>query len=630
MNRSTSAFSLRVILCLLFLFLFGALFRLQVIKGSYYRRIAENNFVRIRRVTATRGEIYDVKYRPIVINIPSHDLYLISGKVENIDALSVFLKTNFGIEKEELHDLIFQQRFKTYEEIMLVDNISYETMLTLSEKLNYFPELVFRSGTTREYLYPNHFTGYVGRINEDEFKRYRQEDYSLNGYIGKGGLEKYYEILLRGRDGKQILQVDARGQSLGFFRTDTDVAPINGLSLVLSIDNDLQTFVQECFPHGSRGAIVVSNIEDGGILAYASNPSYDPNVFMQRISPDLWAELNRPERPLLDRVSQGAYPPGSVFKPVTAAEGLEAGIINRSTLLASCGGGLKIGNRFFKCWSSAGHGRTNVVDALRVSCDVFFYDLISRISLDDAWRHAVSCGVVNRTGIDIPGERAGLYPNTEWFKKRLGRAGSLQGYKANLSIGQGEVLTTPLQMNALYAAIARGGYWIQPHFLVRTLGRGKVSREQVQPLDKHSFGWSQSTVKAIQDGLWAVTNAPGGTGRAFNVAGVTTYGKTGSAENAMGKVTHAWFCGYIVTEKPEIAITVFLENAGGGGAVAAPIASRIANYYVGNIDRFKAPAAIPDQFRDLEGEDEDEAEEVFPLPMPLEEPSAVTPNEETG
>ena len=180
------------------MFLFAALFRLQVVKGSDYRRIAENNFVRIRRVTATRGEIYDVKYRPIVINVPSHNLHLISGRIKNIDALCKFLQLHFAIDVDELHDLIFQQRFRAYEEILLVDNISYETMLALSEKINYFPELVFRSGTTRDYLYPNHFTGYVGRINEDEFKRYRQEDYSLNGYIGKGGLEKYYEILLRG------------------------------------------------------------------------------------------------------------------------------------------------------------------------------------------------------------------------------------------------------------------------------------------------------------------------------------------------------------------------------------------------------------------------------------------------
>jgi len=629
-NRSIPALVTRVALGVLFLFLFGALFRLQVIKGAEYRRIAESNFVRIRRVTATRGELYDSKYRPIAVNIPSHNLYLISGKVSNMQALSMFLRVHFGIPPEELHDLIFQQRFKTYEEILLVDNIPYETVLALSERMNYYPELVFRNGTTRQYLYPNHFTGYVGRINETEFKRYREEDYSLNGYIGKTGLEKHYEVLLRGVDGREILQVDARGKSLDLFRVDGSRDPLNGLSLVLSIDNDLQQFASETFPAGARGAIVVTDIKTGGILAYVSKPDYDPNVFMQRISPEVWKELNRAEKPLLDRVCQSAYPPGSVFKPVTASEGLESGIITRNTLLASCAGGLKIGNRFYKCWSSAGHGRTNVVDALKVSCDVFFYDLISRIQLDDAWRHAKACGVVERTGIDIPNERAGLYPNTQWYQKRLGRSSGLQGYKANLSIGQGEVLTTPLQINTLYAAIARGGVWIQPHLLVKTLGRGRLDREQVQPLVKTKLPWSSATVKIIQDGLWAVCNAPGGTGKALSVSGATSYGKTGSAENAMGKTTHAWFTGYIVTDKPEIVVTVFLENAGGGGAVAGPITNRIMNYYVGNLESFKKPAQVPEQFRSqIPEERETDAEEPEQVtPVAGEAPAADPPVEQ--
>lgn len=628
MTRSVPALVYRVALGVLFLFLLGALFRLQVIKGSDYRRIAESNFVRIRRVTATRGELYDSKYRPIAVNIPSHNLYLISGKITNIKALGLFLNVYFGISQEELHDLVFQQRFKNYEEILLADNIPYETVLALSERMNYYPELVFRNGTTRQYLYSNHFTGYVGRINETEFKRYREEDYSLNGYIGKTGLEKYYEVLLRGVDGKEIVQVDARGNSLNLFRVDGSKDPLNGLSLVLSIDNDLQQFASEAFPAGARGAIVVSDIKTGGILAYVSKPDYDPNLFMQKISPEVWQFLNRPEKPLLDRVCQSAYPPGSVFKPVTATEGLETGLINRHTLLASCAGGLKIGNRFYKCWSSAGHGRTSIVDALKVSCDVFFYDLISRISLDDAWRHAKACAVVDRTGIDLPNERAGFYPNTAWYQKHLGRSTGLQGYKANLSIGQGEVLTTPLQINALYAAIARGGIWIQPHLLVKTLGRGRLEREQVQPIAKKRFPWSATTLQCVQDGLWAVCNAPGGTGRALNVPGATSYGKTGSAENALGKVTHAWFTGYIVTDKPEIVVTVFLENAGGGGAMAAPICNRIMNYYVGNLESFKKPAQVPAQFRSFEPEPRTEQQpqiETAPAPSTDQAPQSATP-----
>ncbi|MDZ4181894.1 MAG: penicillin-binding transpeptidase domain-containing protein, partial [Candidatus Cloacimonadaceae bacterium] len=202
-----------------------------------------------------------------------------------------------------------------------------------------------------------------------------------------------------------------------------------------------------------------------------------------------------------------------------------------------------------------------------------------------------------KTGIDLPNERNGFYPTTQWYKDKMKVTSSLQGYKANLAIGQGEVLNTPLQMNALYAAIARGGIWIQPHLLLKTVGRGRLSREEVDPLKVQRLPWSAKTVGLIQEGLWAVCNAPGGTGRALNVPGATSYGKTGSAENSMGKTTHAWFCGYIVTDKPEIVATAFFENAGGGGAIAAPVVNKIMNYYIGNIDKIKAPAPVPLQFR---------------------------------
>lgn len=597
MTKNFPSLVFRIALGLLMLSLVMSLFRLQVLRGDYYSRIAESNFVRIRRVVATRGEIYDSKYRPIVINIPSHNLYLTSGRIGNTEKLTVFLKLYFGIEPEELRKLVFEQRFKTYEEILLADNIPYESILALSERISDFPELTFRSGTTRSYMYPNHFTGYVGRINEEEYGRYRGEDYSLNAYIGKTGLENYYEVLLRGKDGKEIMQVDAQGRSLELFSENTSVLPQNGLSLILSIDNDLQEYANSVFPAGVKGCVIVTDAKTGGILAYLSKPDYDPNIFMQKISTDVWAGLNSSSKPLLDRIINASYPPGSVFKTITGSKGLETGVINRNTRLASCTGGLKIGNRFFRCWSSAGHGSLNIVDALRFSCDVFFYDLISRMDLDAVAAHARACGVVEKTGIDLPGERSGFYPDSKYYKDKLGLTSVLSGYKANLAIGQGEVLTTPLQINAHYAAIARGGILIQPHLLVQTMGHSRISRDELQPLKRQTMPWSASTLQTIRDGLWAVTNAPGGTARAINVPGATSYGKTGSAQNSMGRVTHAWFSGFIETDKPEIVITVFMENAGGGGAMAAPVANKIFNYYIGNLEKIRQPAPIPPQFR---------------------------------
>ncbi|MCB5255779.1 MAG: penicillin-binding protein 2 [Candidatus Cloacimonadaceae bacterium] len=602
-----------------------ALFRLQVIKGGHYKRVAESNFVRIRRLTATRGEIYDQKYRPIVQNIPSHNLYLTSGKIQNIPALARFLSLHFDITVQEVTEMVLKQRFRTYEEILVVDNVPFEKMLSVSEHLNYFPELTFRIGSTRDYLHPNHFTGYVGRINEREYERYEEEDYSINSYIGKTGLERYYEVLLRGKDGREVVQVDAQGRSLGLFQEGGYIEPLNGLSLVLTIDNELQDFASRAFPAGIKGTVVVSDVSSGGILAYVSKPEYDPNLFMQRITPEIWNDLNSEDKPLMDRVIHATYPPGSVFKPITAGLGLQKQIINRHTRLSSCIGGFQVGNRFFRCWDHSGHGTSNVIEALMESCDVFFYDLSLKLRLEDFKAYVLASHLGTKTGIDLPNERQGFFPDAAWYRKTFGRNVGIIGHKVNLSIGQGEVLTTPLQMNAYYAAIANNGTWIQPHLLKQTVGRARLTRQQVERIQIKQLPFSQSDLKVIQDGLYAVCNGAKGTARSVQVPKAETFGKTGSAENFMGKKTHAWFCGYIVTDKPEIAVTVFMENAGGGSAMAAPVARQIFDFYMGNIEDIKRPAVLPPQFRSAEELTQDRSETLQqdidsePEPEPMQD-----------
>jgi len=326
----------------------------------------------------------------------------------------------------------------------------------------------------------------------------------------------------------------------------------------------------------------------------------------------------------LDRVINATYPPGSVFKPIVGTLGLEKKVIDRNTHLTPCRGGLKIGNRFFRCWYAPGHGSLSIVDAFKFSCDVFFYDLINHMELDDVYAHTKACGLTEKTGIDLPNERSGFFPDTKYYKKKIGRVTGLSGFKANLAIGQGEVLSTPLEINTFFAAIARGGIWLQPHLLNRTMGAARINREQIEPLKSYRLPWSASTQQILKEGLWAVTNAPGGTARAINVPGATTYGKTGSAENYMGKLTHAWFAGFIETDKPEIVVTVFLENAGGGGAVAAPLANKIFNYYMGNIERIKKPAPIPPQFLTAE---EQESEPEMEMETPATAETSVPPIE---
>jgi penicillin-binding protein 2 len=611
----------RIVMGLLFGVLFFALFRLQVVQGEYYKQIAESNFVRLRRINATRGEIYDHKYRPIVENIPSLNLYLITGRITSYQALADFLSQEFGISGEELKTQINSTRFRSYEDIIVAENIPYDKVLTLSERLNYFPELFFRTDTTRHYLYPNHFTGYVGRINEQEYRAYKTEDYTINSQIGKTGLEKYYEVLIKGSDGREIVQVDASGRNLNLFRNDRTILPQNGMGLVLTIDDDIQQYAESVFPGGMRGAIVVMDVRSGGILAYVSKPSYDPNLFMSKISQQDWKALNENKaRPMLDRIIHAAYPPGSVFKPATAGAGLEKGVVNQYTLLANCVGGFKVGPRFFRCWSSSGHGRSNLITAIKVSCDVYFYDLSLRIKLEDYKQFVNSCYLGVKTGVDLPNERSGLFPDSKWYYQHYGKAISITGQKVNLAIGQGEVLCTPLQICAFYSAIANNGVWIQPHLLEKTVGKDAVSSQLVNPLQRQKLPVSLSNLRIIQQGLYSVCNVSGGTATGVKVKGATTFGKTGSAENIRGRTTHAWFCGYIVSDKPEIAVTVFLENAGHGGSASAPLATRIFNYYMGNYQSIKAPVQVPAQFQEPETSATDE-----PVVQPALEITPVTP-----
>ncbi len=615
----------RIVPAVFFITLFVALFRLQVVQGKYYQKIAESNFVRLRRLTATRGEIYDHKYRPIVTNIPSHNLYLTSGKIGNLPALAAFLHRYFEISESDLRSMVDRNRFRTYEEILVSENIPYEMVLAISEDLNYYPELSFRIGSTRHYHYSNHFTGYVGRINESEFKTYRHEGYSLNSHIGKTGLERYYEVLLSGSDGREIVQVDALGRSLNLFRMEGMIPPVNGMNIILTIDNDLQTYASEIFPADRRGAIVVMDARSGGVLAYVSHPKYDPNLFMQRLSAEDWSALvDNPAKPMMDRVIHAAYQPGSVFKPITGSLGFHKGISDPNTRFSPCIGGLQIGNRFFRCWYAAGHGSVAFVDAIKVSCNVHFYDLSMKLDLDDFHDWTLKNHLAVETGIDLPNERRGFFPTVEWYRNTFGRNVSITGHKVNLSIGQAEVLTTPLQICAFYAAIANNGTWLQPHLLKSTLGRGRLTKDQIDPIKRYKLPISPQTMRLIHEGMYAVSNSPGGTATRIQVSGARVFSKTGSAENPMGKLTHAWYAGYIVTDQPEIVVTVFMENAGGGGSVSAPVANQIFNYYMGNYDVIKAPVVIPQHLRqpdDVNGMEDDPSPAIIEprTPMPSSE-----------
>ena len=567
----------RLILMGLFLILTYTLFNMQVINGERYFTISENNYVRIMKIKPLRGDIFDRKYRIIAGNRSSDNLYFTLSRLNDRHELAQFISTNFDIDSLSVIKIIKDNRFRKYHDISLAKGLDHRKLVEIAERMNEFPSLKFKSEYIREYGYPNHFTGHTGQVSEKEYEQLKDQDYSLNSEIGKNGLEKQYENLLRGKTGYELIQVDATGKNLEFLKHNLYKPSINGKDLILSIDNDLQNYIQQIFPVGEKGAVVVMDVRTGGILAYISMPEFDPNIFSSAISQPVWdGMLHNPDKPMLDRISNGTYPPGSIFKTITASLALEEGLITPETKMADCTGGLQIGNRFFKCWYEAGHGSLSVSDAIKYSCDVFFYDVSLLIDLDKMKEFTENNYLTKKTGVDLPTERRGFFPDENWYRDNYGKYTGIIGPKVNLSIGQGELLITPLEFCAYFNALANDGLWLQPHFLEQIIDQDKIP---VRNYETRRLPLSEDTVKLLQKALDRTVNERWGTGANAKVDGVKVCGKTGSAENHMGDETHAWFAGYAAWEEPEISFVVFIENGGHGGANAAPIAKKLVTFY---------------------------------------------------
>jgi len=561
----------------LFLILGLTLFNMQVINGERYLAISKNNYVRIMKIKPLRGNIFDRKYRTIASNTSSDNLHFTLSRMQDSHRLAKFISSNFAIDSLSVLKIIHDNRFRKYHDISLVKGLDYGKLVEIAERMNEFPSLKFKSEYVRQYTYPNHFTGHTGPVSEKEYDKLKESGYSLNSEIGKNGLEKEYEDLLHGSAGFQFIQVDATGKNLKFLKHNLYKPATNGKDLILSIDNDLQSYIRKVFPAGEKGAVVVMDVRTGGILAYVSMPEFDPNIYSSAISKPVWdSMINNPEKPMLDRISNGTYPPGSIFKTITASLALEEGLITPETKMAECTGGLQVGNRFFNCWYAAGHGRLSVSDAIKYSCDVFFYDVSLLIELDDMKRFTEQNFLTQKTGVDLPTERRGFFPDKRWYIENYGRYTGIIGPKVNLSIGQGELLITPLEFCAYFSALANDGVWLQPHFLEEIIDQEKIP---IHSYENKRLPISDDTVKLLQHALDRTVNEKWGTGAGAKVPGVKVCGKTGSAENHMGAETHAWFAGYAEWEEPEIAFVVFVENGGHGGAIAAPIASKLVSFY---------------------------------------------------
>ena len=567
-----------------FLIIIGFLFYFQILEGAKYSRIAEFNFVRVQKIFPVRGEIFDRYYRPIAVNYPSTNLYILPAKIKNVSEVAHFVSQHLPITEEELRDLVYQNRFKNYQEIMLAQNLEYEKIVDISECLNDYPSLYLRTEHFRHYNIENHFTGYVNRISREEYEKLKDTGYTQNCLIGKTGLEKQYEDYLRGKTGHRIIQVDANGRSFELFKENLDEPAVNGLDMVLSIDLDLQQYIESIFPEGYNGAVLVMNPQNGALLSYISRPNYDINMFSGIVPKDYWDSLVSDKRhPLLDRVSNASYPPASLFKTVVASYAYDKHIITAEAKPVFCSGSYQFGNRTFNCWSSAGHGRLNMAEALKHSCNVYFYDLSTSIDLDVFATFIKSNHLIDKTNIDLPVEKGGFFPTTEWYVKQHGSKSGIPGYKVNLAIGQGEVLMTPLEVGVFYSAIANNGSIVKPHFFSSFID---ANDNNFDFEESGKLTLSANTIAFIKDSLYKGVNEAGGTsGAARLYADGKVSGKTGTAQNPMGKNPHTWFAGYAEWDGvPEISVIVFIENfPGSGGSTAAPLAGKIFKYYQDNV-----------------------------------------------
>jgi penicillin-binding protein 2 len=568
------------------------LWHLQVTEGESYRSLSENNRIRLKRVRATRGTILDRHGRVVVDNRPSFDLVLVPEDAQDVPRTIEALTRLLGPEVGDLSVPLAAARDRPpFEGVTLLRDLDWESTVKIETHHFQLPGVSVQVGPRRTYPFGEtaaHLFGYVGEVDRRDLAS--REGYHLGDLIGKAGIERYWEDYLRGVDGGQQVEVDALGRQL---RVLSEVPETPGHTLVLTLDRDLQLVAEEAMRERD-GSVVALDPRSGEILALVSRPAFDPNLFARGIRHGEWRALvEDPKRPLNSRAVQGTYPPGSTFKVVMAAAALDEGIVNPFTRI-HCGGGLYFGNRTFRCWRKGGHGSMNVHDALVQSCDVFFYQVGSRLGVDTIAEYAHRFGLGSPTGSGFEHESGGLIPTSAWKRQRFGEPW-YPGETLSVAIGQGYVTTTPLQMASLVAAVASGGTVYRPHAVRRVeTTDGEVVLER-GPEPVRDLGLKPSTMLQLREALLGVVNGPRGTGSRARLPSVKVGGKTGTSQIArMGAKRvdqktlprrlrdHAWFIAFAPVDDPVIAIAVLAEHAGeGGGAVAAPIARTLLAHHFG-------------------------------------------------
>jgi len=568
-------------------------FYLQVMNGERYREIAEGNRIRVETINAKRGIIYDRNLIPLVRNVPSFSLYLISGDFKDNEkqeeAIGYLVKNNI-ISELELREKLAVAINSPYALILLKENLSYEEALRLKIESGYIAGLNLRLESRREYLNDgsreettlslSHILGYVGKINQDELEQ--NKNYTQVDFIGKTGIESVYEKILRGENGKKQIEVDALGKEKNVIAEED---PKDGQNIILTLDIDLQNKLEEILKYylkqkdKKRAAAVVLNPQNGKILALVSLPSFDNNLFAEGISQEEYQKLiTNSDNPLFNRAVMGEYPSGSTIKPTIAAAALEEKIVNKNTSFLSVGG-LRISSWFFPDWKAGGHGLTNVTKAIAESVNTFFYivgggyENTEGLGVERIVKYLNLFGFGNKLGIDLPNEGDGFCPTKEWKEKIKGESWYI-GDTYHLSIGQGDLSVTPLQIAVANSVFANGGTLFRPHLL--------EAIESPKPIDNAEYIIrkdlvSQENINIVREGMRRTVTS--GSAQKLQVLPVTSAGKTGTAQWDTRKPNHAWFTAFAPHENAEIAITILVEEGEEGSAISLDIARDFLLWY---------------------------------------------------
>ncbi len=561
---------------------------LQVVEGEEYRRLSENNCIRIKSVPASRGMIYDRNGTLLVDNRPSFDLNIV---IKDAHPLLDTLEKLAGFTDLPIDELIQKvESAKTvsiYKPVLLKKNITRDQLAVVEAHEFDLSGVVVDVEPRRNYIYKKsaaHLIGYLGEINEKELKSGRYPDVRAGDSIGRYGAEKSFEHILRGKRGGRQVEVDAKGRLVRVLKT---VDSMPGKNICLTIDSTLQQ-KSEVLLEEKAGAIVAIDPSNGDILVMASAPSFDLNDFIGGISSKKWkALLNNPDHPMSNKAIQGEYPPASTYKMVTAIAALEEGILDRNTT-RFCPGHYKYGNRVYRCWKKWGHGKVNVLAAIERSCDVFFYRSGEALGVDTLARYATGCGLGKLTHIDIANERPGLIPTSAWKKRRFGKPWQ-GGETLSIAIGQGFNLVTPLQMAVFVAAIGNGGTLYRPRILKYTRSYNDKNEIQQTPEILGGLPAGKETLKLIRKGMLDVVGGARGTARRAKIKGIDIAGKTGTAQvftltkshrDSNKRLDynlrdHAWFVCYAPAENPVIAVSVIIEHGEHGSTTAAPVAIEV-------------------------------------------------------